>query len=309
MKALITGAGGFIGRHLVTHFAEIVMEVNACVRKQPAFSCPESVTVTELDIEDKRAVDAHIAASKPDVIVHLAAQSLPGKSWETPAETYNVNVNGTINLLEAVVKLNNRPRFLFAGSSAEFDEPKSEQLIRDDYARVPNSPYASSKIASSDLVQMYQRRYDLDALIFRPFAIYGPGKTGDVCSDFAERVVEIEEGRAETLRVGDLSIIRDMIDIRDFLSAISLLTKAGVAGQCYNICSGKGTSIGQILEIYQSLSSRKLETWTDEELLRPLEHRAKIGDPSRIKSLGWTQVHDLKSTLSSILEEKRRLTN
>jgi GDP-4-dehydro-6-deoxy-D-mannose reductase len=245
----------------------------------------------------------------PDVIVHLAAQSLPGKSWDDPVHTYRVNVIGSLHLLEVARLLNPRPRLLAVGSSAEYAEPADGRPIPETGRTEPNSPYASSKLAVDQLMQLFAQRYDMDIVRFRPFSFVGPRKTGDACSDFARRIVAIERGAAPILRVGPLDVVRDIIDVRDGASAIIRLIDAGKRGEIYNVCGGKPVSIGQILQSYRRLTTVPFKSEPDASLFRPLEQRVKIGNPGKLRALGWHKKYDLEETLSSILNYWRRAPN
>jgi GDP-4-dehydro-6-deoxy-D-mannose reductase len=234
--------------------------------------------------------------------VHLAAQSLVGPSWQDPALTYRVNVLGTIHLLESARSLRRPPKLLLAGSSAEYAEPPDNRLISETAPLEPNSPYASSKRAADDFALLCVRRYGLNIVRFRPFFIVGPRKIGDVCSDFARRIVAIERGEETAMRVGDLSPIRDMMDIRDGVSALLRLVDMGKQGEVYNICSGRGTSIDDILKTYCRLAHVPIDVQQDPALLRPLDQKSKIGDPSKLQALGWKDQFSLSDTLQGILD-------
>ncbi len=288
MRIIVTGAGGFIGGYLteaLTARGDVV----------------EGWTRATIDIADPAAVSAALTRFRPDAVVHLAAQSLPGRSWDEPAMTYETNVGGTINLLEAARSQSVRPRILLAGSSAEYAEPNDGAPISEDAPIAPNSPYGASKFASMQLALLYYRHYGLEIVGFRPFALIGPRKTGDVCSDFARRIVAIERGAPPSMVVGDLSVVRDMIDVRDGVDGILRLIDDGVPGEIYNICAGRAVSIGTILQAYRHATTVPFETTQDPALLRPLEQKVKIGDPSKLQALGWTPVRPLDETLVDIL--------
>jgi GDP-4-dehydro-6-deoxy-D-mannose reductase len=294
MRIIVTGAGGFIGGYLteaLTGRGDVV----------------EGWTHAAFDIVDPAAVSTALERFRPDAVVHLAAQSLPGRSWDDPATTYRTNVGGTINLLEAAKALPARPRVLLAGSSAEYAEPIDGTPIDEDAPIAPNSPYGASKFAAMQLALLYYRHHGLDIVGFRPFALVGPRKTGDVCSDFARRVVAIERGNGRTMAVGDVSVVRDMIDVRDGVTGILRLIDDGVAGEIYNICAGRAVSISAILQTYRRAATVPFETILDPALLRPLEQKVKIGDPSKLQALGWAPVRPLDETLVDILAYWRAL--
>jgi GDP-4-dehydro-6-deoxy-D-mannose reductase len=292
MRITVTGAGGFIGSYLVAALAARGDEVDAWSR--PA-----------VDVTDAAAVAAALARFAPDAVVHLAALSLPARSWEAPAATFAVNVGGTLNLLEAARALPQPPRILLAGTSAEYADAPGGEPIAEDAPLEPNSPYAVSKLAAGELGRIYGRRYGLAVLRFRPFFLVGPGKTGDVCSDFAQRIVAVERGVDATMRVGDLTAVRDMIDVRDGVAALLRLIDAGAAGEIYNVCRGSGVRVGDVLETFRGLAAVPVTVAADAGLMRPLEHSVKIGDPAKLRALGWAPRYALDDTLRAILAEAR----
>ena len=265
--------------------------------RQAAFDWPTGITIAEIDLSDRLAIAKDLAEFAPDVIVHLAAQSFTGPSWEDPAATYNANVLGTIHLVEVARALPKVPRFIATGSSAEYAEPADNRLIDETSPLEPNNPYGASKLAAEEFVQLYVRRYGLDVIRIRPFFLVGPRKTGDVCSDFARRIVAIERGRQTIMQVGDLRPIRDIMDIRDGVDAILRIADAGKQGEVYNICTGHGISIGDILKSFCRMARVPVEIRQDPALLRPLDPRSKIGDPKKLEALGWKVQYALDDTL------------
>ena len=152
------------------------------------------------------------------------------------------------------------------------------------------------------MVELYVRRYALDLVRFRPFFIAGPRKIGDVCSDFARRIVEIERGGDNVLRVGLLEVVRDIMDIRDGVRGVTRIAEVGARGEVYNLATGHGVRIGEILEIFRRISGVPLIVETNPALLRPLEQKTRIGDPRKLAALGWEPKCKLEDTLRSILD-------
>ena len=301
MRVLVTGAGGLIGSHLVEALVARGDLVQGWGRHPTPETAALGASVMIADIADYSTVFRLLQDFAPDIVFHLAAQSIPAASWQDPAATYRTNVIGSINLLEAARQRPQPPRLLFAGSSAEYAEPDSGAALREDARLEPNSPYAASKAAMTELANLYARRYGLHLIVFRPFFLAGPRKVGDVCSDFARRIVAIERGAQNEMRVGTLEVVRDIMDVRDGVSALLRLADAGIPGEIYNIASGRGTSIQAVLDTYRSLAGARIEVIQDPALLRPLEQRVKIGDPTKLIALGWQPVHSLPDMLQNIL--------
>jgi GDP-4-dehydro-6-deoxy-D-mannose reductase len=308
MRIVVTGAGGFIGWHLVEALVRRRDIVQAWVRDANRPDWERAVEMVAVDIADRDAVSEHLGKFSPDLVIHLAAQSSPARSWENPVFTYETNLIGAIHLLESVRAMSRPPRMLIAGSSAEYADPVENQPITEATPAVPNSPYGASKLAVNDLVELYVRRYGLDLVRFRPFFIAGPRKVGDVCSDFARRIVAIEHGGDNVLRVGSLDVVRDIMDIRDGVSAILRIADAGARGELYNVATGRGVRIGEILEIYRRLSDVPLVVTADPTLMRALEQKARIGEARKLRALGWEPQYKLEDTLYSILYYWRKST-
>jgi GDP-4-dehydro-6-deoxy-D-mannose reductase len=306
VRVVVTGGSGFIGWHAVDALSRRGDIVQAWLHSPVITEWGSSVEVAGVDVTDRTAIDARLTQFRPDVIIHLAAQSLPQKSWEDPASTYQVNVVGSIHLLESVSRLTPMPRLLVAGSSAEYAEPTDGHPIAEDAALEPNSPYANSKLAVDQLAQLFARRYRMDIVRFRPFSFVGPRKTGDVCSDFARRLVAIERGAQPVMRVGSLDVVRDLIDVRDGVSGILHLMDKGRSGEMYNVCGGNSVSIGDILDGYRRFSAVPFEVTQDASLIRALEQRVKIGDSGKLRALGWKLEYDLADTLHAILDYWRQ---
>src|ERR1044072_1092718 len=216
-----------------------------------------------IDITDPAAVSHHVARFAPDTVIHLAAQSLPGRSWEQPSRTYEVNVVGAIHLLEAIRKLSKAPRLLLAGSSAEYAAPADGSPITETAPTEPDSPYAASKLAVDQLARLYGRRHGLDLVRFRPFFLIGPRKTGDVCSDLARQIVAVERGKTGPVRIGALDVVRDFIDVRDGVAGIATIRDAGKGGEVYNVSGGAGVSIQRLVDAFRRLTRKPFDLIQD----------------------------------------------
>jgi GDP-4-dehydro-6-deoxy-D-mannose reductase len=300
MKCLITGANGFIGWHLAAYLQSCGQEVSG-FGEAVAASAP-GVTWYRGSVLDRAALAQTLRQVRPDLVFHLAAKSLPVRSWENPASTFSVNVEGTLNLYDAVRAEVPSCRIVTAGSSAEYGVSPHGEPIREDAVLAPSSPYGVSKLAVSHLSRLYHAAYGLDIIVVRPFFLIGTRKTGDICSDFARGIVAIERGGAETLRVGNLEAVRDLMDVRDGVRAFRVLAQRGLAGQCYNICRGEGTRMADVLKTYEAMAGVPVRVHKDPSLMRPVDEPVKVGCAERLLALGWKPCFGLEDSLRTILD-------
>jgi GDP-4-dehydro-6-deoxy-D-mannose reductase len=307
MKCLVTGASGFIGSHLTEFLLRQGLTVYAFDKKQGKFLGKVSgdFHFISCNILDRDQVLESVTNVRPDYVFHLAAQSLPKVSWEDPETTLRINVFGTLYLLDAIRGAGIDPSIVIFCSSGEYAISKDGKPISEDFPLEPYNPYALSKITQDHLSFLYWKAYQIRIMRVRPFFIIGPRKTGDVSSDFARGVVAIERGLAKKLRVGNLDIVRDFLDVQDAVRAIYLIANRGVPGEIYNICAGTGHRVGEIVEVLRKLSKAIIETEPDASLLRPLDEPIKIGDNSKLSSLGWKPSIHLQESLAIILESWR----
>ena len=302
MKCLITGAGGFLGRHLAFYLAEKGHKVFAAQRGSVGLSQQGGVVGVRLDVTDKNAIFKAVDEIKPDTIYHLAGQSLILPSWKDPENTFRINVMGTVNLFEAVIHAGISPTILVACSSAEYKAKSDGTAVTEEDALEPSSPYAVSKMAQDYLCMVYLRRFNLRIIRMRPFLVTGPGKKQDVCCQFAQGIVDIENGLQKELKVGNLNAVRDFLDYRDALEAIDLMTTKGKPGDVYNLCSGQGTQIAELLKKMVQLARTEIKVVQDKSLLRPLDEAIRIGNKDKLTSLGWKINFNLEQTLEKILD-------
>jgi GDP-4-dehydro-6-deoxy-D-mannose reductase len=309
MKIVVTGATGFIGSHLADRLVARGDEVSGWIR--PGRSRPresrEAVKYREVDLMNRASVLSEFADFMPDALFHLAAQSLPSASWSRPWETIQVNVAGALNLFEAVRDVQFQGPLFVAGSSSEYAAQKDPaRPIAEDHPIHASSPYAVSKIAVDQLAQLFGTRHGLKIIRFRPFFWIGTRKTGDFCSDIARRIVDVENGVAKSVKVGNLEAIRDFLDVADGVEALMYLLKDGSPGSVYNICSGIGVRLREVVDLYTKMSSAKITIEVTPELLRPLDESVRVGNPSKMMALGWKSVRPIHKTLFAILEYHRK---
>lgn len=304
MRSLITGADGFIGSFLAEFLAGKGHEVCALAfTSNPVLEgLKDRIRLVHGDVLERGLLEKLLGEFKPEAVFHLAAQSLPGVSWEKPELTYRVNVLGTVSLLEAVRGAGLDPVIVVPGSSSEYAPGPDGRPIPETGEIQPSSLYAVSKLVQDHLGRLYHEHHGMRVVRARPFYLIGPRKKGDMSSDFARGVVAVERGRKEDLPVGNLDVVRDLLDVRDGVEAFWGLAERGVPGEVYNICSGRGHSAREVLGILKSMARVPVRERVDLAKLRPIEEMTKIGDPSKLMALGWQPVHPIRETLKDILE-------
>lgn len=316
---LITGARGFVGRHL----ADALMDAGEAPvgldlpRLDPAADPAWLVHRHTLGTGDANAPAALadlITDGGHDAIVHLAGQSSAGASFDDPAGTVRANLLGTLELLEALRLMGERgrpvPRLLAVGSSEEYGAAAlPDRPCREDDPVLPVSPYATSKAAATQLCGQYHRRFGLPVVAVRAFNHTGPGQDPRfVFPSFAAQIAAIEAGRGEpVLRTGDLSARRDFLDVRDVVAAYRALLDRGQPGRIYNVCSGSSLTIREGLQILLGLSDAAIEVVADPARLRPVELPGLVGDPTALReATGWQPRRRFEETLRDLLESARK---
>jgi GDP-4-dehydro-6-deoxy-D-mannose reductase len=306
-KYLITGVSGFIGSHLAEYLLEqggFVYGLDKQISK-PLEDIQKNFQFFPCDILDKERLASTIKSVQPDYVYHLAAQSLPRVSWDNPETTFQVNIFGTLYLLDAIREAELAPTIEIFCSSGEYALGQDDAPISEDHPLEPSSPYALSKITQDWLSVLYWKAYQMKIIRVRPFFIIGPRKFGDVSSDVARKIVAIERGLIRKLTVGNLNAIRDFLDVRDAVAAFYHVAENGIPGEVYNVCSGAGYRISDIVEKLKNLSTAHIDIETDSSLFRPLDEPVKIGNNYKLRTLGWKSSISVKDSLNHILESWR----
>lgn len=297
MKALITGYSGFVGKYLATELRNNGYDVTG------TDISGEDVEIA--DLLDTDSLFSMLKRCEPDVIFHLAGQAAVGLSWQIPRKTFDINVGGTINLLDSVRQLEKKPRILIVGSSDQYGIVKPEDCpIRETLGMNPQSPYAISKMAQEKTAVVLAQAYGIDIVLTRSFNHIGPGqKKGFVIADFCAEIAAIESGRKDpVMHVGNLSAKRDFTDVRDVVQAYRLLIEKGQAGQVYNIGSGSPISIQEILEKLLSLSKSSIQVDVDASKLRALDVPIVSCCYEKLhRDTGWSPTYIIADTLRDVL--------
>jgi len=313
VNVLVTGIGGFVGGHLVEFLRAEHPDTGIAGILRPGREAPESmregVRLIEADLEDAGAVEAAVAAVRPRLIVHLAGQSSVHESWLNPAATLRNNLIGLLNVFEAVRRRRLAPRVLVVGSAEEYGavDPDAAPITEDAPLR-PLSPYAVSKVAQGFLALQYALSREMAVVRTRTFPHTGPGRGAAFAeSSFARQIAEVEAGRRRpVLEVGNLDAVRDFTDVRDVVRAYWLLLERGNPGEVYNVCSGRGQSIGDVLRALLEISGVHVDLKVDRERLRPSDLPALVGDPTRLReATGWEPKIPLEQTFRDLLDHWR----
>ena len=317
MRLLITGITGFVGSHMaeyaLAHGAEVFGSSRWRSRTENIEHLRSQIKLIECDLRDLASVRGLLETAEPTHVVHLAAQSFVGASWQTPAETLSTNIISQVNLLEGIRRFTVAPRVLVAGSSEEYGFVCPDELpIRETNPLRPLSPYAVSKVAQDMMGYQYFMSYGLPIIRTRAFNHEGP-RRGEVfvTSNFARQVAEIEAGMREpVMSVGDLTPRRDFSDVRDVVRGYWLLLERGEPGEVYNLCSGRSWAIQQVLEFLLEQSRvKRIAVETDPARLRPSDVMILEGDSSKIrKATGWEVEIPFERTLKDLLAYWRQRT-
>ena len=306
-RVLITGVTGFAGSHLADYINKLGgIEVFGTVRPRSSTENIESpVTLLQCDLTDPQSVAKAISRSMPDILFHLAAQSFVPMSFVAPSMTMQANLQGTLNILEAVRQACPETVVHFAGTSEEYGQVYEGELpIVETQPLRPMSQYAASKIAGDYLCQQYARTYNMPIAISRAFNHSGPRRGSMFAtSNFALQIALIEAGRQEpVICVGNLDTRRDFSDVRDVVRAYWQLANAGLSTEPYNICSEQDVSIKAMLELLLSYTNIEPTIRTDPSRMRPSDVPVLRGSSTKIHAaMAWQPIIPLSMTLESLL--------
>jgi len=306
--AMITGARGFVGMHLVNDLErETAWDIIGLAREYGQLGL--RTRVLACDLNDRDLVRRVIARHIPDVIIHLAAQTYVPRSFADPAETILNNIAGELNLLEAVLKSGRRPIILVVGSSEVYGSVQRDELpIREDAPFRPANPYAVSKIAQDMLAFQYSFSHGLPIVRFRPFNHIGPGQSERfVVSGFARQIAQAELGQVEpVVLVGNLDAARDFLDVRDVVRAYRLAIDSANPGEVYNLASGIARPIADLLSLLIDMATIDITVRHDPARLRPSETPVVRGDATRFRNAtGWEPRISIEQSLRDTLDDWR----
>lgn len=311
MRYLITGFSGFVSEHFVEYLSaqQGDVKIYGIDTVSPSFKDfkKKGVLFSQLDLLDKKKVKNIILKFKPECILHLASFSSVAFSWENPVLSFNNNTNIFLNLLEAVRESGVRCRVLSVGSSEEYGIVKDKNIpLAETTLLNPISPYAVARVSQEFLSKIYVGGYGLDIVMTRSFNHIGPGqKEIFVVSSFVKQMVQMkkEKKTKRILNVGNVDIVRDFLDVRDVVRAYDLLFKKGKTGEIYNICSGRGMSLREVIHCIADYLKISVDLRIIPSLIRPQDNPMIIGDNRKARSeLGWNPEISFKKSIEDVCE-------
>ncbi len=305
--AVVTGAEGFIGSHLVKYLQAKSWNVigTFCLHSSELPPKLSKVRFVQCDLRDAQRVAQVLADHQPTHIFHLAAQSLPKLSWEDPHGTFESNIMGSLHLFEAVRHMRRAPVVVSACSSAEYGHvPASAIPVTEQQSLLPLHPYGISKVCLDLLAREYFLDYKIPTVNLRLFNTTGPGKTNDAPSDFVRQLAKIKKGlQPPLIEVGNLKPRRAFLDVNDTVRGFYLAAVKGKRGEVYNLCADKTSQIGELLKCAIRLSGVKVEVRSAPHLMRPSDEKIIFGSTKKFrKDTGWKPMRSIEQTLRSMLE-------
>ena len=311
-KALITGINGSGATYLAEYLSSIPdIQIQGISRwhtdrknKSGVFS---KIEMFECDLTDLGSVIRTLETAEPDFIFHLASNANVKLSFTTPISVFNNNVNGTLNLLEALRILNIKPMIQFCGTSEVYGQVREDEIpIKETQSIDPVNVYAISKLTQEKLVKSYFRSYQIPCVITRAFGYINPRRPDIFSSAFAKQIVEIERGKQDVLYHGNLESVRTLLDVRDIVEAYWIAAEKCDLGEAYNIGSTTPIVVGDFLEELKKQANCKIITKENPDLLRPVDVTLQIPDVSKfINKTGFTPKYSLQDSVNLLLDYYR----
>lgn len=302
-RVLVTGATGFVGRNLVATLR--TRGVNVMTVGGPESSSGDADQ--SVDVQDESALRTILRTYKPDAVVHLAAVSSVATAWANPAAAIRVNVLGTLALMSAVVGALPQTLVISIGSAEEYGGESPTQRGEDSQVQ-PRNPYGVSKLAQGLLVGQVAGQHGLRASHVRTFNLVGPGQSPTfVVSDWCSQIAAIELAqRPPVIEVGNVNISRDFLDVRDACDGICSILGQTEPAPVYNLCTGVGTSLAEILETLVGAATVGIDVRVDPQRFRPADVPTLVGNPTRLMAqTGWRPTRPLQQTLLDTLDHWR----
>lgn len=313
MKILITGISGFAARHFLNFLHE--QEPESIVagiyhEHEPGFDTNEwkglQISLHKINLLHKEKIARLIQEFSPQFILHLAGRSSVADSWKNPAASVTDNTDFFLNIVETVRTLQLKCRILSVGSTEEYGNANAGLPLKETDCPEPASPYGVARVLQQKLVAIYANSYGVDIVHTRSFNHIGPYQKPEyVISSFAKQIVQQDKENRDTIELttGDVNVIRDFSDVRDVVRAYYLLLYKGKKGETYNVCSGQGYRLKDIIAMFAEKLGRPVLHSTDEKNFRPSENKVIIGSYDKLmRETGWKPEIGIEESLSDIID-------
>lgn len=302
MRVLVTGADGFVGRHLCAHLrkqGDQVIEVFG----------PNATAAgarLRVDVTDPSSVLGAFRSAQPEAVVNLAGFGSVAKSNSDPLQAWMVNVLGSVNVLTCASELERKPRVLLVGSGEMYGVLPAGVPATEDMPLVPVGHYGASKAAAELAGMQFWRAYGLEIILARAFNHLGQGQHSSyVVPSLANQIQAARQRSQPTIKVGNLEAVRDFLAVEDTVAAYRVLLTSGRPGTPYNVCSGTGRTIRSLLDEMLKLAGVEAHVEVDPDRLRANDIPWQVGSPRRINELGWTPKSSVTQALKDVLDEQR----
>lgn len=310
-KYLVTGVSGFVSKYFLAHLESLEERVQVIGISRHKNEVKQIYSYVDLfietaDLNNRLRIQDILAYYKPDYVLHLASDSSVAYSWKYPIDSFQNNTNIYLNLLESIRILKIPCRILSVGSSEQYGIVNKEIVPLKETAPLnPISPYAVARVSQELLSQVYVKSFGLDIIMTRSFNHFGPNQREDfVISSFAKQVMLLKKNLINTIKTGNLQIVRDFSDVRDIVRAYQLLLEKGTIGEVYNVCSGTGYELSSILRMMCNLAKVECSFMEESSYVRPNDNPIIVGDNQKITDgIGWLPEYSLERSLTDILKE------
>ncbi len=303
MKIVVTGAHGFVGRHMCANLAANGHDVIGISRKSDMTGrvlASQKIQLLAADLSNVQDVTSILRQKKPDGIIHAAGTAFVPLGQKDPASMIENNAVVAARMLMAARDADYRGAFLLVSSSDIYGNP-ARLPIDEETPPSPESAYAAAKLCAESIARFFFRDSGLRAIIARPFNHIGPGQRADfVVPSFLRRIQEAARLHSEEIVTGDLDQARDFTDVRDVVEAYRILIEKGEAGATYNICSGRSILIREILELALRVTGSRARHRVDPALLRNEPRHVRYGTPARLEALGWQRTYSVEDSVKDM---------
>jgi len=310
VRVLVTGIGGFTGSAVAAALMAAGHEVHGLVRTPPRRPLPlPPALVHRGDVADPAGIEALVGELAPEAILHLAGLTFVPTAERDPRAAYRANLEGTLGVLAAARRRVPGARLLIVTSVEVYGAVEPGELpVTEDVPLRPVTVYGASKAAADLAAAQWGRAYGLDVVRVRPFNHTGPGQdVAFVCSALASQLAAIEAGtRPPVLQAGNLDTVRDFSDVRDIAAGYVALLERGRTGEAYNLCSGQGVSIAEVVAILRTHARVAVRLESEPGLRRAVDVPRVVGSHDRAtRDTGWEPRIALTATLADLLADWR----